>query len=218
MKEVINLLFYTSKNKIIFIIIVFIFSGCKKDFDEYRIYSYPTPKSDYIIKIPKELPFTKDSIKYADIYIYDQGFKECIISFDLYNPDNTKDIFLIEDDSSLGRINKFEGMRKDFPESWLRRGCRGYNRAEEYPPILIKKYITVNEREDRYFYSYIAGDNFQIYCPSDENRKRIINFLHIRLDDIYLYFYIVIYEGDKPYIDLLKDIELVEKIKVEKVE
>ncbi len=186
--------------KIYFLGILLFLISCSNENDEYELYWYPTLRKDYILKVPTALPFTVDSIKYSDGK-YSNGKKQ-VIYFILKDSVYTSNILIAGKNYSAGRIQD-SIMRKDIDWSWV---IKGNCVPDPNVDILLKQEIKILDKSDRYFRSYISY--------RDKKEKVLQATFRVRFDEIYFYIYIRIYEGDKSYIEILKDIDLIEKIDI----
>ncbi len=162
---------------------------------------------DFVIEIPKELRFDIDSIVYMDIF-----GKQVPRSFKLYQT-NLKNSIEIIPYYDFGPIGYSADGEYDILPNWIFICCGELSDGT----IVLKKEITIDANQEKYINAYVYGRYITKFeWGIDENYKKLVTQVRFRFDDILFYILVRIYEGDQTYINILKDIELIDQIKIKR--
>ncbi len=195
------------QNYFIAIIFMVLLSFSCVDKGKNNKHIYKSLVGDFVIEIPKELRFDIDSIVYTDVF-----GKQVLRSFKLYQTNLKNSIEIIPYYDFGPNAYNADG-KYDILLNWVEPGCGEFANTT----ILLKKEITVNANQEKHINAYVTGRNIiKFEWGIDENYKKLITQVRFKFDDILFYILVRIYEGDQPYINILKDIELIDQIKIKR--
>ncbi len=190
------------------IFLMLLLLSCKNSI-ENNTYIYKSRVGDYIIEIPYELQFNMGSITNYNSY-----GKQITKSFKLFGAYKLENTLEIDVDYDIDSIGHSPDGKYDILFNWRLTGCGVAPDAQ----ITLKKDIVVKENEEKFIVATVYGRNINKFDPEiDENYKRLISHITFRFNDILFHLRIKIFEGDKTYIEILKDVELINRIKIRKL-
>ncbi len=163
-------------------------------------YLYKTLVGDFVIKIPKELNFDKQSISYYEHA--GNKYPNEFIQTDSKEASNILQVYTEYD------------QNRNMLEEWVGRGKGVFEDSE----MLLRKEINIEPDRDFLFISFIiAGTGGGYDEVEHEKNKSLYSQFFFNYDDVGIYIRINKYQGGKSLREIFKDVALIEKIEVTRV-